>query len=97
MDSGCLFEFFLPFPPSSSFPFNVSNVSMVHGVHGDFEPKADEGMRRVASRLRAQLARVRSGQVAPAPTSTEDRGSCSSVGRNRNLFWVHKEFMNMSS
>lgn len=66
-------------------------------VHGDFEPKADEGMRRVAARLRAQLARVRSGQGALAPTSTEDRGSCSSVGWNRNLFWVHKEFMNMSS
>ena len=48
-------------------------------VHEDFEPKADEGMRRVAARLRAQLARVRSGQ-APAPTATEDRGSCSSVG-----------------
>ena len=66
-------------------------------VHGDFELKADEGMRRVAARLRAQLARVRSGQAAPAPTSTEDRGSCSSVGWNRNLVWPHKELMHMSS
>jgi len=34
--------------------------------------RADEGMRRVAARLRAQLARVRSGQGALAPTSTEE-------------------------
>eukprot|EP00435_Cladocopium_sp_Y103_P024240 s613_g5.t3 len=34
--------------------------------------RADEGMRRVAARLRAQLARVRSGQGAPAPTPTEE-------------------------